>query len=96
MRRVGLRGFAPGPTAVRKVFGSAALIQRCPASPPTEGRLTDNVADHLPEAERELIDRKLVRAFTHPDPALGLRAPASSSPPSSAGTRRRRPASGRA
>ena len=49
-------------TAVGKVFGSAALIQRCTV------HKRRNVADHLPEAERELIDRKLVRAFTHPDP----------------------------
>jgi transposase-like protein len=54
-------------TAVRKVFGSAALIQRCTL------HKRRNVADHLPEAERELVDRRLVRAFTHPDPALGLR-----------------------
>lgn len=33
-----------------------------------------NVAEHLPERERDLIDRKLVRAFTHPDPDLGERA----------------------
>lgn len=54
--------------AVRKVFGSAALIQRCTL------HKRRNLADHLPERERELIDRKLVRAFTHPDPDLGLRA----------------------
>ena len=54
--------------AVHKVFGSAALIQRCTV------HKRRNVADHLPEAEAELIDRKLIRAFTHPDPALGLRA----------------------
>ncbi len=52
---------------MRKVFGSRALIQRCTV------HKRRNVADHLPEAERELIDRRLVRAFTHPDPALGLR-----------------------
>ena len=54
--------------AVRKVFGSAALIQRCTL------HKRRNLADHLSERERELIDRKLVRAFTHPDPDLGLRA----------------------
>jgi hypothetical protein len=55
-------------TAVRRVFGSAALVQRCTV------HKRRNVADHLPETEAELIDRKLVRAFTHPDPDLGLRA----------------------
>jgi putative transposase len=54
--------------AVRKVFGTKALVQRCTV------HKRRNVADHLPERERELIDRKLVRAFTHPDPELGLRA----------------------
>ncbi|EWM19130.1 LOW QUALITY PROTEIN: transposase, partial [Kutzneria sp. 744] len=54
--------------AVRKVFGAKALVQRCTV------HKRRNVADHLPERERELIDRKLVRAFTHPDPELGLRA----------------------
>ncbi len=33
-----------------------------------------NVADHLPEREREPVDRRLVRALNHPDPDLGLRA----------------------
>jgi putative transposase len=54
--------------AVRKVFGEQALIQRCTL------HKRRNVADHLPEREKELVDRKLVRAFTHPDPDLGLRA----------------------
>ena len=54
--------------AVRKVFGASALIQRCTL------HKRRNVADHLPERERDLVDRKLVRAFTHPDPELGLRA----------------------
>jgi putative transposase len=54
--------------AVRKVFGGQALIQRCTV------HKRRNVADHLPERKRDLIDRKLVRAFSHPDPDLGLRA----------------------
>ena len=54
--------------AVRKVFGTSALIQRCTL------HKRRNVAEHLPERERDLVDRKLVRAFTHPDPELGLRA----------------------
>ena len=54
--------------AVRKVLGGQALFQRCTV------HKRRNVADHLPERERDLVDRKLVRAFTHPDPELGLRA----------------------
>jgi transposase-like protein len=54
--------------AVRKVFGTSALIQRCTL------HKRRNVAEHLPEREREMVDRKLVRSFTHPDPDLGERA----------------------
>jgi putative transposase len=54
--------------AVRKVFGDSALIQRCTV------HKRRNVADHLPDRERAAVDRKLVRAFIHPDPDLGLRA----------------------
>ena len=32
-----------------------------------------NVADHLPDREKAWVDKKLVRAFNHPDPHLGLR-----------------------
>jgi len=32
-----------------------------------------NVADHLPDREKERVDAKLVKAFNHPDPDLGLR-----------------------
>jgi transposase-like protein len=52
--------------AVHNVFGDRALIQRCTV------HKRRNVAAHLPESEQEVIDRKLVRAFTHPDPDLGL------------------------
>jgi putative transposase len=38
-----------------------------------EGRLTDNVTDHLPQAERARVDAKLARAFNDPDPQAGLR-----------------------
>jgi putative transposase len=31
------------------------------------------VTDHLPEAEKAWVDAKLVKAFNHPDPDLGLR-----------------------
>jgi putative transposase len=53
--------------AVRGVFGEQALIQRCTL------HKRRNVADHLPDKEKAFIDAKLVRAFTHPDPDLGLR-----------------------
>jgi len=61
----GAKALAKG---VRRVFGDRALVQRCTV------HKRRNVADHLPERERELIDAKLVRAFTHPDPELGERA----------------------
>jgi transposase-like protein len=31
------------------------------------------VADHLPKIEQSWVDRRLARAFNHPDPAIGLR-----------------------
>jgi putative transposase len=53
--------------AVREVFGAKALIQRC--------RLQKrrNLADHLPDKEKQWVDAKLVKAFGHPDPEQGLR-----------------------
>ncbi|HEV2070330.1 MAG TPA: IS256 family transposase [Acidimicrobiales bacterium] len=54
-------------TAVRKVFGDAALIQRCTL------HKRRNVGDHLPEAERGWVDARLAKAFNHADPAAGLR-----------------------
>src|SRR5688572_2036239 len=54
--------------AVRKVFGEAALIQRCTL------HKRRNVTDHLPKLERSRVDAKLARAFNHPDPDAGLRA----------------------
>jgi putative transposase len=54
--------------AVRKVFGQAALIQRCTI------HKRRNVTDHLPEVERSRVDAKLARAFADPDPDAGLRA----------------------
>jgi transposase-like protein len=49
------------------VFGAKALIQRC--------RLHKrrNLADHLPDKEKQWVDAKLVKAFGHPDPEQGLR-----------------------
>jgi hypothetical protein len=61
----GAKALAKG---VRKVFGKQALVQRCTV------HKRRNVAEHLPERQRELIDAKLVRAFGHPDPILGERA----------------------
>jgi putative transposase len=54
--------------AVRKVFGQAALIQRCTI------HKRRNVTDHLPEVEQSRVDAKLARAFADPDPDAGLRA----------------------
>jgi putative transposase len=53
--------------AVREVFGVHAVIQRCTL------HKRRNVAEHLPEKEKPWVDAKLVKAFTHPDPAQGLR-----------------------
>jgi len=53
---------------VRKVFGDHALIQRCTL------HKRRNVTDHLAREERSFVDRKLARAFNHPDPVAGLRA----------------------
>jgi putative transposase len=54
--------------AVRKVFGEAALIQRCTI------HKRRNVTDHLPEAERGPVDARLARALANPDPDAGLRS----------------------
>ena len=40
---------------------------------PPQGRLTENVGDHLPKTERETVDARLRGAFADPDPAAGLR-----------------------
>ena len=32
-----------------------------------------NIADHLPDKEKAWVDAKLVKAFNHPDPDVGLR-----------------------
>jgi transposase-like protein len=54
-------------TAVRRVFGDAALIQRCTL------HKRRNCADHLPEAERGWVDARLAKAFHHADADAGLR-----------------------
>ena len=53
--------------AVREVFGTKALIQRCTL------HKRRNLADHLPDKEQAWVDAKLVKAFGHPDPDIGLR-----------------------
>ena len=53
--------------AVNEVFGAQAAVQRCTL------HKRRNVADHLPEKEKAWVDAKLVKAFNHPDPDLGLR-----------------------
>ncbi len=55
-------------TAVRKVFGDTALIQRCTL------HKRRNVRDHLPKDQQAWVDRKLAAAFTNTDPAAGERA----------------------
>jgi putative transposase len=53
--------------AVREVFGDRALIQRCTL------HKRRNIADHLPDKDKALVDAKLVKAFCHPNPEQGLR-----------------------
>ena len=53
--------------AVNEVFGDLAAVQRCTF------HKRRNVADHLPDKEKAWVDAKLVKAFNHPDPDLGLR-----------------------
>jgi putative transposase len=53
--------------AVTAVFGASAAIQRCTV------HKRRNVAEHLPETERDWVDAKLMRALNNPDAAAGLR-----------------------
>ncbi|MGH3756021.1 MAG: IS256 family transposase [Pseudonocardiaceae bacterium] len=53
---------------VRKVFGEAALVQRCTL------HKRRNVTDHLPKDQRGFIDAKLAKAFANRDPVAGLAA----------------------
>jgi transposase-like protein len=55
-------------TAVRKVFGDTAFIQRCTL------HKRRNVRDHLPKDQQAWAGRKLAAAFNHDDPANGERA----------------------
>ena len=61
----GAKALAAG---VRKVFGDAALVQRCTL------HKRRNVADHLPKDQAGFVDRKLAKAFANPDADAGLRA----------------------
>jgi transposase-like protein len=54
-------------SAVKAVFGAKAAVQRCTV------HKRRNVAEHLPESERDWVDLKLVRALNNPDAAAGLR-----------------------
>ena len=51
--------------AVREVFGAKALIQRCTL------HKRRNIADHLPDKDKDRVDAKLVKAFGHPRPRAG-------------------------
>ena len=55
-------------SAVRRVFGDHALIQRCTV------HKRRNVTDHLPKDRRTFVDRRLAKAFNDADPERGLRA----------------------
>jgi putative transposase len=52
---------------VNEVFGDLAAVQRCTL------HKRRNVGEHLPDKEKAWVDAKLVKAFNHPDPELGLR-----------------------
>lgn len=54
--------------AVRKVFGDAALVQRCTL------HKRRNVRDHLPKDQHAWVDRKLAAAFANEHAAKGERA----------------------
>jgi putative transposase len=53
--------------AAREVFGAKALIQRCTL------HKRRNIAEHLPDKDKDWVDAKLVKAFGHPDSEQGLR-----------------------
>jgi putative transposase len=55
-------------SAVIKVFGQRALIQRCTL------HKRRNVTGYLPVDQRDAVDRRLAIAFAQPDPAKGTRA----------------------
>ena len=53
--------------AVNEVFGTQAAVQRCTL------HKRRNIGDHLPDNQKAWVDAKLVKAFNHPDPDVGLR-----------------------
>jgi putative transposase len=53
--------------AAREVFCAKALTQRCTL------HKRRNIAEHLPDKDKDWVDAKLVKAFGHPDPEQGLR-----------------------
>jgi putative transposase len=53
--------------AAREVFGAKALTQRCTL------HKRRNIAEHLPDKDKDWVDAKLVKAFGHHDPEQGLR-----------------------
>ena len=55
-------------TAIIKVFGDQAVIQRCTL------HKRRNVTGYLPVDERDTVDKRLALAFAQPDPAKGLKA----------------------
>ena len=54
-------------SAVAKVFGTKALVQRCTL------HKRRNVTDYLPVARRKAFDRRLATIFANADAAAGLR-----------------------
>lgn len=55
-------------SAVGKVFGDRALVQRCTL------HKRRNVAGYLPVDQRDAIDKRLAIAFAQPDPTKGIKA----------------------
>jgi putative transposase len=55
-------------SAVVKVFGGRALIQRCTL------HKRRNVIGYLPVDDRDAVDKRLAIAFAQPDPAKGIKA----------------------
>jgi putative transposase len=55
-------------SAVGKVFGDRALVQRCTL------HKRRNVAGYLPVDQRDAVDKRLAIAFAQPDPAKGIKA----------------------
>lgn len=55
-------------SAVAKVFGDRALVQRCTL------HKRRNVAGYLPVDQRDAVDKRLAIAFAQPDPAKGIKA----------------------